>query len=300
MTLPPERITVKRRRDDDPVDALQKALKAQQARSDGEENSDPSSGTVTTKAQEIQELARARKRPNATAAERKWRTDNWGRPVESVANATNAPKLAQSVNEPSNQWDYKSPLLAEQLQQIALQEIQAHKKRSKDLNASQLKTQPKPPKPRQPESELSAGKENGDYTVVDAVDSNDDSIYVFDTYIRSSVGKEDDVHNIELPVAVVPDMNSGSFGIIVIDDDQEELWETYGEDHESDAECDSEEEDENAEDFYGNDYPEDEVESDDEFDRGAYNYRHDASDDEEYGEGVATWSDEEKTAQRLG
>ncbi len=53
-----------------------------------------------------------------------------------------------------------------------------------------------------------------------------------------------------------------------------------------------------AEDFYGNDYPEDEVESDDEFGRGAYNYRHGAADDEEYDEEVATWSDEEIEAQR--
>ena len=43
-----------------------------------------------------------------------------------------------------------------------------------------------------------------------------------------------------------------------------------------------------AEDYYGNDYPEDEVNSDDEFGRGAYNYRHAASDDEEFG-----WSDED-------
>ena len=51
-----------------------------------------------------------------------------------------------------------------------------------------------------------------------------------------------------------------------------------------------------AEDFYGNDYPEDEVNSDDEFDRGAYNYRHGASDDEEFGEETTTWSDEEDEA----
>ena len=37
-----------------------------------------------------------------------------------------------------------------------------------------------------------------------------------------------------------------------------------------------------AEDFYGNDYPEDELESDDEYDRNAYRYRKDASDDGEY------------------
>ena len=44
-----------------------------------------------------------------------------------------------------------------------------------------------------------------------------------------------------------------------------------------------------AEDFYGNDYPEDEVDSDDEYGRGAYNYRLGVSDDEEY-DGFSTSS----------
>ena len=48
-----------------------------------------------------------------------------------------------------------------------------------------------------------------------------------------------------------------------------------------------------AEDFYGNDYPEDEVHSDDEFDRGAYNYRNSASDSEEFGDDEPSWSDDE-------
>ena len=38
-----------------------------------------------------------------------------------------------------------------------------------------------------------------------------------------------------------------------------------------------------AEDFYGNDYPEDEVDTDDEYDRDAYRYRIDAFDDDEFG-----------------
>ena len=39
-----------------------------------------------------------------------------------------------------------------------------------------------------------------------------------------------------------------------------------------------------AEDYYGNDYPEDELDSDDEFGRNAYQYRENASEDEEYDE----------------
>lgn len=51
---------------------------------------------------------------------------------------------------------------------------------------------------------------------------------------------------------------------------------------------------ESAEDYYGNDYPEDEVASDDEFDAGAYNYRHNASDGEEYDLDQAAFSDEDE------
>ena len=63
-------------------------------------------------------------------------------------------------------------------------------------------------------------------------------------------------------------------------DNMQEWW--NGED-ESDQEFDTDEDDENAEDYYANDYPEDELDSDDEFGRDPYQrrYRH-GSDDEEY------------------
>lgn len=48
-----------------------------------------------------------------------------------------------------------------------------------------------------------------------------------------------------------------------------------------------------AEDFYGNDYPEDEVDSDDEYGRGAYQYRSHASDEEEFDEDRHNWSNDE-------
>lgn len=51
-----------------------------------------------------------------------------------------------------------------------------------------------------------------------------------------------------------------------------------------------------AEDFYGNDYPEDEIDSDDEFDLGAYDHRNCASDEEEFDEDITQWSDEEDEA----
>lgn len=47
-----------------------------------------------------------------------------------------------------------------------------------------------------------------------------------------------------------------------------------------------------AEDYHANDYPDDELDSDDEFGRGAYRHRRNASDAEEYDEDTGNWSDE--------
>ena len=48
-----------------------------------------------------------------------------------------------------------------------------------------------------------------------------------------------------------------------------------------------------AEDYYGNDYPEDEVDSDDEFGRDVYKYRNDASDAEDFEEDSDALSEDE-------
>lgn len=47
-----------------------------------------------------------------------------------------------------------------------------------------------------------------------------------------------------------------------------------------------------AEGYYGADYPEDEVASDDEYGRGAYGYRQAGSDDEQWGSDDGAWSDD--------
>ena len=102
----------------------------------------------------------------------------------------------------------------------------------------------------------------------DAMDVDD---YVIDTYIREEILEDIDGN--------VPE-HDGITGYIVLKDEDEDWW--NGED-ESDQEFDTDEDDENAEDYYANDYPEDELDSDDEFDRDPYQkkYRH-GSDDEEY------------------
>ncbi|KAF7197671.1 hypothetical protein HII31_01010 [Pseudocercospora fuligena] len=118
----------------------------------------------------------------------------------------------------------------------------------------------------------------------DDTSMDDDADYVYDTYVlapSSNLG------------AVQADTSQGNVGYLIIGEEDEAVWETYMEEDSSDEEP-SDEDDENAEDWYGADYPEDELASDDEHDRNAYNYRAGDS-DEEYDE--HTFSDDEYEAQ---
>ncbi|KAL5119350.1 hypothetical protein ACEQ8H_002837 [Pleosporales sp. CAS-2024a] len=109
-----------------------------------------------------------------------------------------------------------------------------------------------------------------DSTHCNAMDIDTDE-YVYDTYIREAVILD---ANGRLPEP------TGSVGVLVIGQDDEDWWNG---DDESDGEFNTDDEDENAEDYYANDYPEDELDEDDEYDRDLYQkkYRR-GSDDEEY------------------
>lgn len=135
------------------------------------------------------------------------------------------------------------------------------------------KYKPKPPAQRfadrHPEkaTALALQEAHGDG---DAMDIDTDE-YVYDTYIREAIMPDADG---KLPEPV------GTVGFLVINEEDEDWW--NGED-ESDKEFDTDDDDENAEDYYANDYPEDELSEDDEFGRDVYQkkFRH-GSDDEEY------------------
>lgn len=126
-------------------------------------------------------------------------------------------------------------------------------------------------------------------------DDDDDGDYVYDTYVRYDGPPDTVIDNATAATALPPDI-----GVLVINVDEQPLWEAYLEQNpaadDSDKEFDTDDEDENAEDFYANEYPEDEVASDDERDEGAYRYRVAASDEEEWG----MYSDEEDLARPWG
>ncbi|KAF2228909.1 hypothetical protein EV356DRAFT_537684 [Viridothelium virens] len=120
------------------------------------------------------------------------------------------------------------------------------------------------------------------------IDGPEESDFVYDTYIRHRT----DPPSVEVDRAM---LGNGTFGVLVIDEQDQALWDELVDDvQDSDKDWNSEEEDENAEDYYGADYPEEEVDNDDEYDIGAYRYRHNPSDEEEYDSEAGAWSDDDE------
>lgn len=212
------------------------------------------------------------KRPGANAQELKWRADTW--------KSNNEPMASPSFPE---QPEKEDPALADTLHQFALEEIE-----HEEVQKPKLKYQPKRPirrlrnrdasKAVPPQPQVHVQDEDVD------MDMSDSEDYVVDIYVRTEGKVSDD-----------DSKASGSIGYLVITEKDESIWETYLEDDEEDKEVDSDDEDENAEDYYGADYPEDEVASDDEMGQGAYGYRHGGSDDEEWDSDTGAFSDEEDT-----
>lgn len=189
-----------------------------------------------------------RKGPNATPAERKWRAENWDKRGVPARSTELGSRSGHDVNDPSQQWDYESPELAEQLQQIAFQETRAAEERSNQpASLSHLRTKPKPPKPHRPVVQRGAHPNDNIDVMTDVVALDDDNDYVFDTYVRSHVhpeGMSDSAKPLTVPLQ---DIDPHTMGILVIEGGEvEELWETLGEDLDSDPDFNSEEEDENG------------------------------------------------------
>ena len=196
----------------------------------------------------MSQLENPRKRPNATAVERKWRTENWANRRKSNETNENLIRRAENVDEPSNQWNYESIRLAEQLQEVALAEIRACEEGAKGPSGGgKLKVKPKSPKPRQSRTEKLADEGSEKDVIPGLGDIDDDGDYVLDTYVRSNAQP----FEVPEPAGSYHDplhrTDHGNIGILVIENEEEEaLWETFAEDQESDLEGNSEEEDENG------------------------------------------------------
>ena len=198
---------------------------------------------------EAKRSAAPRKRPNATAAELQWRAENWTKPTEQKHSTVTNGNTACDAEQPSHTWNYKSPELAIQLQKIAFQEtgtpeehVQSHP------NCQPLKVRPKPPKPRRPALNNKANEDHvdKDEVMVEAF-SEDKNEYVFDTYVRSIAQPVDNVGTDGALIDPLHGVEPVNMGLLIIEDGEEEdLWETFGEENDNDSELNSEEEDENG------------------------------------------------------
>jgi flagellar basal body rod protein FlgC len=241
--------------------------------------------------------------------------------LPSTDNQSRPPAPLRNVKMPSGRvvpWDTDSATLAAQMQAYTMQEIGHNLAKSSTsetsvtsrpvIRARQVSSfKPKAPTLRyheqHPEKARAADAKkdsNQDEVMTDAADQDgDDSDYVMETYIR-------------MPAEMFECEEQKSVGLLVLDS-QPDIDEFYNDDSDSDSEIYDEEEDENgessqslhgkkltfvAENHPSTDYPEDEVESDDEYGRNPYGrYRNqNASDNEEYDEDV-TYSDDDAKPQ---
>ncbi|KAL8707550.1 MAG: hypothetical protein Q9220_007442 [cf. Caloplaca sp. 1 TL-2023] len=217
------------------------------------------------------------KRPLASSAERDWRAHTWKRPPE----ANRANLEAKTTIQDSDQGI--SFVLAQRMQQFALQERQSQVAFDSGQTQGQSKVRPKPPKPRIARTDLDGPEQisNAKQNILDTLDE-EGCDYVLDVYVRrNGIGQNasNELENLGLEM-VDPD----KVGMLVIEEGEDEkTWELYGaEDCCDDETWNSEEEDENAEDYYGNDYPEDELDLDDQHDRNMYKHWQGAFEEEEF------------------
>ncbi|CRG90578.1 hypothetical protein PISL3812_07622 [Talaromyces islandicus] len=146
-------------------------------------------------------------------------------------------------------------------------------------------TSRKPPVAKEPEHTATTGEEK---------DEDMDDGYVYDTYIRVPVSRSTDgfVDPLSAANALNPaaphdiDPARKDIGLVVITEEDEDLWENFLENDDSGEEnWDGEDVDSNAEDHPANDYPDEELSSADEHDDPAaiyHRYRHAGSDEEEF------------------
>ncbi|KAL8858485.1 MAG: hypothetical protein Q9178_004983, partial [Gyalolechia marmorata] len=239
-----------------------------------------------------------RKRPLASPAERNWRAQTWQQAPATNAKATPGFAGSQVEVAATDRDSDVSLLLARELQQFALEETRGTNEHRDPIAKASLK--PKPPEPRLVEEEADTlDNINTDRTDVMDIEKmpEDPDTFIFDVYVRQA-GYIAEASSVGLPSASLETADPDKVGLLVIEDEDQETWELYGEeDQSSDDGWNSEEEDENAEDYYGNDYPEDELDSDDEYDRNTYRHWQSAFDEEEL-DGNIDWSDDELLARK--
>ncbi|KAL8695037.1 MAG: hypothetical protein Q9218_000405 [Villophora microphyllina] len=234
-----------------------------------------------------------RKRPLASSAEREWRKQTWKQPSKSDANTGSKPTGGQGKSAAMTLAENGSADLACQLQQFALEQIHSANEVVNTRKGSGPKVKPKPPRPRPAKRDIDM-IDGECITTKPAADvlSDDAENFVFDVYVRQNEHADGNMSS-GLPGMISEETDPDKVGLLVVEEEDQEIWDLYGEqDQSSEDDWNSEEEDENAEDHYRNDYPEDELDSDDEYDRDTYEHCGGGFDEDDL-ENEMHWSDDE-------
>ncbi|KAM0363679.1 hypothetical protein ACHAP4_000535 [Fusarium culmorum] len=190
-----------------------------------------------------------------------------------LPDANSRTPLPTSVMNPHNQDISKR---AADMNDWVMKEIGANLEKMEQEKQKTSRFKPKAPAQRYQERHPEAATGNTDPNDVDMTTDNissdmeDDDDWVIEEYVRIPA------HAMTINVAPT------DVGVLVLDGKEESNM-FFGPERDEDDELDEDDEDENAENYYTADYPEEEVDSDDEYGRHAYDYRNgNASDDEEF------------------
>lgn len=157
------------------------------------------------------------------------------------------PKSRQNIDGRASRWDPESSIPAGQLQLNAVNESSIHTQSSRLVHQPHPKIKPKPPRPRLQERRAVSVDSSGDEIMENTnVPENEDD-FVYDTYIRTfgqlaSIPMQPS----EPTSSVLRHVDTSKIGILIITEQDESIWETFGEEEESDKDWNSEEEDENG------------------------------------------------------
>ncbi|KAG8426695.1 hypothetical protein J3459_007908 [Metarhizium acridum] len=220
------------------------------------------------------ELHRAAQNPGSDIEQRQLKRPGVTNKSRDTASQNVIPIRAPLPDSLMNRQDEDMDKIANDMNAWVLNELGANL-HSMEQDNRPLRFKPKSPAKRFHERhpELAPPQSSGtstDTTMSDLSDEGDDDDWVIEEYVR-------------IPANSVA-LNAGpaDVGILVLEDEEESLL-FFGSVLDEDDELGEDDEDENAENYYTADYPEDEVDSDDEYGRDAYLYRHgNNSDEEEY------------------
>ena len=167
--------------------------------------------------------------------------------IQLANNVVSTSTRVQNFKESSGGGDLDAKT-AEQLHQIPSHpSLQSRRSPGAISYELQLKMKPKPPKPRPQEKQMESTDSNGDDVADCMIRPENEDDFVYDTYVRSFGQLAGIPTDISEPYCVESRyLDSNKIGILIISEQDQAVWETFGEAEEGDTDWNSEEEDENG------------------------------------------------------